>query len=548
MGQLNENSNKQKLRGGYYTPQIIADFLCKWSINQGTISVLEPSCGDGSFIESAINRFKDLNIDASQIEERITGIELIDEEACKAEERTKLLGLNKSPIINSDFFHFIKENKNKKCDVVIGNPPFIRYQNFPEEHRKIAIEMMQNLGLNPNRLTNIWVPFLVVSASLLNENGKLAMVIPAELFQVKYAAETRIFLSQFFDRITIVTFKKLVFEGIQQEVVLLLCEKKVSHGKGIRVIECENLEELDKIDFVAINGSNVKPVDHSTEKWTKYFLDEEEILFLRRLKEDQRIMACKEIFDTEVGLVTGRNEFFMMKEEQVKEWNLQEYTIPVVSKSNQLKGITFSEMDFHDNSMAQKATHLFLPPDVDFDDLPEVCKKYIKYGGEKGFHEGYKTRIRKRWYITPSRWVPDAFALRQVGEYPKIILNGTGASSTDTIHRVRFKEGVDKRLAAVSFLNSLTLAFSEVTGRSYGGGVMTFEPSETAEIQIPNFDNFTIDFNEIDALIRKREIEKVLDIVDEALLIKHHGFSKKEVNQMRGIWKKLSQRRINRKK
>ena len=548
MGQLNENLSRQKLRGGYYTPQVITDFLCKWSINPETKSVLEPSCGDGSFIESAINRFKGLNVDATRIEERIKGIELIDKEAFKAEERTKLLGLKKSPIINSDFFHFIKENQNKKYDVVIGNPPFIRYQNFPEEHRKIAIKMMQNLGLKPNKLTNIWVPFLVISASLLNDNGKLAMVIPAELFQVKYAAETRIFLSQFFDRITIVTFKKLVFEGIQQEVVLVLCEKKVSHGKGIRIIEYESLEELNTIDFVTINGSNVKTVEHSTEKWTKYFLDEEEILLLRRLKEDQRIMACKEIFNTEVGLVTGRNEFFMMKKEQVKEWSLEEYTMPVVSKSNHLKGITFSEIDFHNNSVAQKATYLFLPPDVDFDDLPEACKKYIKYGEEQGFHEGYKTRIRKRWYITPSRWVPDAFALRQVGEYPKIIINGTGASSTDTIHRVRFKEGVDKRLTVVSFLNSLTLAFSEVTGRSYGGGVMTFEPSETAEIQIPKFDNFTIDFDKIDTLIRKREIEKVLNIVDEALLIKHHGFNKEEVNQMRGIWKKLSQRRINRKK
>lgn len=548
MGQLSETLSKQKLRGGYYTPQIIADFLCRWSINLKTNNVLEPSCGDGSFIESTINRFKELNIDVDKIGERITGVELIDEEASKAKDRTGALGLGKSPIINSDFFDFVKGNKDKTYDVVIGNPPFIRYQNFPEKHRKIAIKMMQNLGLKPNKLTNIWVPFLVVSASLLNENGKLAMVIPAELFQVKYAAETRIFLSQFFERITIVAFKKLVFERIQQEVVLLLCEKRVSHGKGIRVIECENLEDLNMIDFVAINGSNVKPIDHSAEKWTKYFLNEEEILLLRRLKEDQRIMACKEIFDTEVGLVTGRNEFFMMKEEQVKEWGLEEYTIPVVSRSNQLKGITFSDKDFHDNSKAQKATHLFLPPDEDFDKLPEVCQKYINYGEEKGFNQGYKTRIRKRWYITPSRWVPDAFALRQVGEYPKIILNETGASSTDTIHRVRFRAGIDKKLAAVSFLNSLTFAFSEVTGRSYGGGVMTFEPSETVEIRIPNFEGFTIDFDEIDKLMRKRKIEKVLDIVDEALLIKHHGFSRDEVEQIRGIWKKLSQRRINRKK
>lgn len=549
MGKLNDNLTKQKLRGGYYTPQRIADFLCNWAIDTETRSVLEPSCGDGVFIESAINRFRELNIGINEIQNRIIGVELIEEEAKKAEERIRKLKIvNSHIIINSDFFHFVKENENRKFDVVIGNPPFIRYQNFPDEHRKIAIDMMRKLGLSPNKLINIWVPFLIISASLLNQNGKLAMVIPAELFQVKYAGETRIFLSKFFERMTVITFKKLVFDEIQQEVVLLLCEKRVNHGRGIRVIECQSLDELDSIDFAMINGSNVKPVNHSTEKWTKYFLNEDEILFLRSLKEDKRVINCRDIFETEVGLVTGRNEFFMMKEHQVKEWKLEEYVVPVVGKSNQLQGITFSEEDFQVNSKAQKAVYLFYPPDKDFSELPDVCQKYIKYGEEKGFHHGYKTRIRKRWYITPSTWVPDAFALRQVGEYPKIVLNGTGASCTDTIHRVRFKIGVNKRLAVVSFLNSLTFAFSEVTGRSYGGGVMTFEPSEFEEILIPKFEGATINFNQIDELVRKREIEKVLDIIDEMLLIKHNGFSKEEVKLMREIWRKLSERRINRKK
>ena len=130
----------------------------------------------------------------------------------------------------------------------------------------------------------------------------------------------------------------------------------------------------------------------------------------------------------------------------------------------------------------------------------------------------------------------------------KIILNETGASSTDTIHRVRFREDINTRMAVISFLNSLTFAFSEVTGRSYGGGVMTFEPSEIVEIRIPDFNEVIIDFEKVDELIRKREIDKVLDIVDEALLVRQHGFSWEEVFKLRGIWKKLSQRRINRKK
>lgn len=548
MGQVKEKSSAQKLRGGYYTPQVIAEFLCKWSIQEETKRVLEPSCGDGNFIEAAILRFKELGIEGQMLNGRIKGIELIKEESLKAKLRAEYLGLNSNIIVNNDFFQYLRSNGVEKYDVVLGNPPFIRYQNFPEEHRKLAMEMMQGLGFKPNKLTNIWVPFLVISASLLNETGKMAMVIPAELFQVKYSAETRVFLSKFFDRITIITFKKLVFDNIQQEVVLLLCEKQVSQGMGIRVIECDNLAGLNKINFTAINGTNIKPIDHSSEKWTKYFLNVDEINFLKKLRKDKRVISCGDIMEVDVGLVTGRNEFFMMKEKEVKDWKLNSYTIPVASKSNQLKGITFSEHDFANNSKAQHAIHLFIPPNEDVEKLPKACQQYIDYGEAQGFNTGYKTRIRKRWYITPSLWVPDAYALRQVGDCPKIILNKTGASSTDTIHRVRFKEGVDGKLATVCFLNSLSFAFSEITGRSYGGGVMTFEPTEIEEIPIPILSNIEIDFDEIDVLIRQRNMELVLDKVDKAFLIERHGFTEMEVNMLRGIWKKLKARRNGRKK
>ena len=96
----------------------------------------------------------------------------------------------------------------------------------------------------------------------------------------------------------------------------------------------------------------------------------------------------------------------------------------------------------------------------------------IKYGEEKEFHTGYKCRIRKRWYITPSLWIPQGFALRQVNRYPKLVLNQVEASSTDTIHRVRFiSEVFSPESIVVCFLNSLTFAYSEV---SLGAPVTTF--------------------------------------------------------------------------
>lgn len=98
-------------------------------------------------------------------------------------------------------------------------------------------------GFKPNRLTNIWIPFLILSCEALKPNGRIGMVIPAELFYVDYAAETREFLNAYFDRLTIVTFKRLVFDNIHQDVVLLLGEKSCEEY-GVRLIELNDLADL----------------------------------------------------------------------------------------------------------------------------------------------------------------------------------------------------------------------------------------------------------------------------------------------------------------
>src|SRR5713226_7157870 len=84
--------------------------------------------------------------------------------------------------------------------------------------------------------------------------------------------------------ITLITFKKLVFDGIQQEIVLLLGERNGNGHTGIRTIELNGIDDLASYEYATFLGEKLKEMDHSSEKWTMYFLGEQELQLLRALK------------------------------------------------------------------------------------------------------------------------------------------------------------------------------------------------------------------------------------------------------------------------
>ena len=182
-----------------------------------------------------------------------------------------------------------------------------------------------------------------------------------------------------------------------------------------------------------------------------------------------------------------------------------------------------------------------------FEALPPQAQAYVRIGENADAHTGFKCRNRKLWYIPPSLWSPDAFLFRQIHAYPKIVVNGAGATSTDTIHRVRLNQPQHGRLIAATFLNALTFAFAEVTGRSYGGGVLELEPNEAELLPVPFFADAVLDFETLDRLERAGDIDSILDITDNALLRGKLGLPEVDIRALRAIWRKLSGRRIGRK-
>jgi adenine-specific DNA-methyltransferase len=544
-----------KLRGGYYTSSKLADWLSSWAIRKKSDNVLEPSCGDGAFLAAATKRFIVLGARKHDIVSRLTGIEILADAAAGASETlSKLLGKSGSDIVtNSDFFDWWRASTPPSFDAVIGNPPFIRYQSFPEPHRSHAMAMMQDQGLSPNRLTNIWVPFVVAAACSLRAGGRMAFVLPAELLQVSYAAQLRSFLTDRFKRIDIIACNELFFENAEQEVVLLLADGAIPQGSNanicrVAMTEAATVGEIIKQKPAALlSAATPKIVAHDNEKWLKYFLTPREITFMRELREADAVSDMIKHASIDVGIVTGKNEFFVLSEEQVVAFGLTGHTIPLVSRSVQLKGSRLGKGDWKNLSAAGDRVHLLNITSQRPSELNSALRRYINDGEKKEFHKGYKCSIRKPWYSVPSVWKPDGFMFRQIYDFPRIVLNNSDATSTDTIHRFTCKVEKPERVIANTY-TWLTAASAEIEGRSYGGGVLELEPTEAERLLMPSQLNGAMPLIEADRLIRTGQLDSVLEENARIVLKGHMGLSSADCIILRDIWIKMRDRRMARRR
>lgn len=535
MMRLIKNTPKEKLRGGFYTPNPIASFILEWGFNGNKeLDILEPSCGDGVFLEEIKKGGYQYNY--------VIAIEFDKIEA----EKSKNIRLTSTDVIHSDFHDFCINTK-KKFDLVIGNPPYIRYQYFNNQQQKFAAEIFDKANLKYSKLTNAWVSFVVGSSLLLKEQGKIGFVLPAEILQVSYAQTLREFLAHFYNKINIVSFEKLVFPDIQQEVVLLLCERNRSQTHLIEHLELRDADALQQLEVSRLKSPK-KKIDFKSNKWTFYFLDQKEIDFLEKLQASQEILKLGEYAKVEVGITTGSNPFFTVPLSTVKFYDLEKYAKPLVGRSVQVPSAIFTKHDWQKNQAMEARTHLLTFPKMrDLNDA-RGARDYIAWGEKQKINEGYKCRIRNEWQIVPSLRISDALFNRRNNIYPKLIINEAKAYTTDTMHRVTVKANVEIKALTASYYNSLSLAFSEICGRSYGGGVLELMPNEVEEILLPYHSNNADLLPEIDKMIRaKKDINEILKLTNQKILRERFGFSNSEIDLADGIWSKLSKRRLQRK-
>jgi len=543
-----------KLRGGYYTPADLAQWLCAWAIRSADDLVLDPSCGDGVFLEAAAHRLATLGNNGTNRANHVFGVEIIADEADKARARlVHEVGYRAVDAVETgDFFAWLKRPGRPQFDAVTGNPPFIRYQSFPEPHRSRAMAIMKELELSPNRLTNIWVPFVVAAAVALRPGGRMALVLPAELLQVSYAAQLRSFLTVRFKRIDIIACNELFFDKAEQEVLLLLADGACAASSDNTQCEVTLTESNSVADIVrrppasTLEGASPKTVCHDSEKWLKYFLSASEIAFMRELRASEVTTPLTTYASVNVGVVTGKNQFFVLSRSEIADRGLQGHTTPLISRSAHLTGARIGKRDWRQLVADDQRVNLLHLAPINGANPEGTLKSYIRLGEEQDVHRGYKCSIREPWYVVPSVWTPDAFMFRQIYDFPRVVLNSAEATSTDTIHRMRCK--TDPGAVVTNSYVSLTAASAEIEGRSYGGGVLELEPTEAERLLMPAKLGPALPLHECDRLVRRGRLADLLDENDRLVLKETMGLSTVDCRMLRRVWEKMRDRRLARRR
>ncbi|MEZ5979055.1 MAG: SAM-dependent methyltransferase [Planctomycetota bacterium] len=477
---------KNKLRGGYYTDGPVVEFCIRRVrslVTDGAATWLEPSAGDGAFLRGLAEARDGGLIEAP----RVAAVERNEAEAGKCAavlSQTRLGGA----VAARCFFDWAEADSGT-FDAVVGNPPFVRYQFVEREQRELFEQQAARLGVELRGVSNLWIPFAIVSLSKLRPGGAFALVLPSEFVSTVSAGAFRRYLVRHFASLQVDLFPRDTFSELLQDVVVLSGTRAAREATARRVTFCEHQPGTEK-------GWKHTVPEH-VQSWTRYYLTEDEVASFQAASELPGVHALGKVARVEVSIVTGANGFFTVDDATRREHDLDTWARPFLARTSDCPGIVFRKTD---HAAANRAGSRAWLLDFSADRLAPMngAVAYISRGEAEGLPTRYKCRIREPWYRVPHIKSGALMMTKRAHLYHRLLLNEAGVLTTDTIYRGEMLPSFTGRARdlVAGFQNTLTLLSTELEGRTYGGGVLELIPSEIARLLVPVVDMA----DELDAL------------------------------------------------
>jgi len=541
-----DTDEARKARGAFFTPEPVARHIAAWALRSATDHVLEPSCGEAAFLVAAAERMAELRLLTGDQGGRLDGVELHDRSARAARSLLSDVG-TPSSIRIGDFFQF---EPTGQYDAVIGNPPYIRYQDFTGAARLRSRKAALRAGVSLTALASSWAAFTVHSALFLRRGGRLGLVLPAELLSVNYASGVRRFLLQRFASVQLVLFTERVFPGVLEEVVLLLADGyRDGSSDHFSVYQARNARDLDALS-VSHTWAPARPED----KWTASLMDTDALSTYTALTIGDGLAPLQTWGDTTLGMVTGNNKYFALSPARARELGLRRQDVIKLSPpgSRHLRGLDLTHRQMRELGESGAATLLFRPAHQP----SPAGRAYISAGESIGVPDAYKCRVRDPWWRVPLVKPADLLLTYMNADTPRVTTNRARAHHLNSVHGIYLAENLaelGRDLLPLATLNSVTVLGAEIVGRAYGGGMLKIEPREADHLPVPSpraleavADDLRRARRHVADHLKDGNLVEAIALVDAIVLVGALGVNPRELRSLRHARRALAARRAAR--
>lgn len=413
---VEEKRTKRKSQGIYYTPTFVTKYIVQQTVGKYLSEhgynpskpprVLDMACGSGSFLIEAFDVIDDFvakqrgqaQQEEVDIYDRARQLEVLqncifgvdkDKQAVEVARLNLLLrGLHsreKLPMLEniangdslrSDTYpsRFPKVIQDGGFDVIIGNPPYIRFENLPENER----EEYANSGeyKTAYQKFDIYVLFLEKAISLLKPGGRVGFIIPSAILNQNYAMPLRKLILESGCIENIVDFSGFkVFQDATVETCILVIQKIADENKRLS----NRIEIIPSGDFSeGVIGKQTIEIEQKifeTTPQTKFRIDIVNSVVPFVNKMENQSVKLGDLFYVSKGIVAyaedGRKKSDFLHKKRLKK-NFVPY---LEGKDVKRYVIEFKELylDYQPSIMAR-------PTFEEFQDSPKILIRAIAQG------------------------------------------------------------------------------------------------------------------------------------------------------------------------
>ncbi len=501
---------EKKELGQVYTPFELIDKMISQAFRVKVINkktkILDPSCGGGYFLTEAFKRIKNKLKDVDEkyiIENMIYGID-IDEFSIFLTKMSLLFICECSnPSFNIYKMDFLLNDTNLgDFDIIIGNPPYVGHKNTSAEYKKRLHEKYADVFYDK---ADISYCFFQKGKSVLRHNGILSFITSRYFIEALYADRLREYLKNNFTFVSLVDYSgNTAFKNAMVSPAVITLFNLVGNNNQFPYVIYNN----GVIDSFRYNQDKLKNTG-----WT-ILRDADEQLFNKIEKISN--VYIKDICTIKQGIITGLDKAFIVDEEIIKKYNIENYLL-----KKWIKNSNITKLDIKYNNIYLIYSNLI---DNEYN-YPNAINYLSQFKDRLSSRRECKNGYRK-WYELQWGRIQSDF------ENPKVVFPYKSKNnnffydekgyfcSADVYFMNNLNDNIDYRYL-LDYLNSSVFEFYfKCIAKKVGSNLYEYYPNKlnNAKIYLPP-EKLTQNISDIGKISIEIFLKKMFNITDEEVNI-----------------------------